>query len=245
MRKIVAIACACWCISVAPGAGFAQCEATVLLTERTFIRSGGKTYTNCAVHLEVNRAGFWVNGALEAPFVSFVDQLDDATRAFYRSTRAYRRAAQAGNDDRDALSAVALVEGAEVGRLVDILSTVTSAAELDSVRHIVFADTLIRDFVVDLHWSDHNHTAGYRSAPDSGLVGVGVLCSGWEGGHNPRDWDQYLHFLMSSFCDQIDRAKALEMLPPQDYFDAAVLGMSSASLFDKSRDHLIESLESY
>jgi len=229
-----------------PAPSVSQCSNRVALTDSTYIRCGGKTYSDCEVELEVNQSGFWLNKELIVPFVQLVDKLSDTEKNFYRSTNVYRRAAEFGATDRQGLVAAYKAELSAIDQLRELTAGVHSEDELQSRMPDVLADSLVYDFIADVIWAEDIGNVGYRSTNGGIFVVLGDLCgvsSG--GGPNFRDWDEYLPYLIETYCKQVESAKRLETVQTFGSFVAVFLGEMSGHMSYRSKAELLEELEKY
>ena len=95
-------------------------------------------------------------------------------------------------------------------------------------------------------WSKDIKEIGYKGYDSDTLVFLAELCGGSPGGgRNPRDWDEYLPYLMETFCKQVETAKRLETVQNYGSFLAVILGSGSGHAGYKSKAELFKELNKY
>ena len=227
-----------------PGSSAPQCSSRVTLTDSTYIYCEGRIYGDCEVELEVNNSGLWLNDELMDPFVQFVDHMHDSEKKFYRTTNVYRRAASFGADDRQGLIAASKAELSAIDRLRELTAGVHSRDELQNRMPEVLADSLVSDFVADVIWSEDLEIVGYRAVDCDSFVFLGELCGVSPGSvPNSRDWEEYLPYLLETFCKQLESAKRLETIRTYGCCVAVMMGNVSGATGARSKAELFEKLK--
>jgi hypothetical protein len=232
------------CLLAISGFAYGQCSLQVELSERAFFRSNGHTYTNEIIDLEVNHAGFWVNGQLSVPFVSTVDKLLEEQKGYLRSRQAYRAAALGGANDREALLRTLKASSAAIDKMHKLTSDVSNMTELNEIKGKVMADSLIGDFVSDITWSEEDSSYKYKTHEYNFWITVIQSCiSGDKTILAPTEELGEIESKVKVFCEKLEEVTRLEMQIEPGRFIGMSIDKGKAFLSNTNEARLLDSLE--
>jgi len=220
----------------------AQCERSISISERVFLRCNGKTYTNCIVHLIVNEKGLWVNGDLAKPFIPFVDRLSPTKLKFYRSRQYYLQKVESGKSDREALIATTLAELEAQRAFKKMTQDFQTEQEMQENRIEVLSDPLIADFISDIRWEGNVCRATYKPARHQPSV-VSIQSGFVDQRPNIRAWGEYLPYLIETNCKLLRTLSKMEQNPGPGRFEGYSIERGFGHFSTTSKDKLYEWLD--
>ena len=239
--RTAAIFAILWVLFLGGHPSFAQCSSRIVIPDSVYIGFNGEAFTNCTIELRVDSLGYWLNETLMVPFVPFVDSLSEENKENYRTTSFYRQAKITEKSDREGLIAATRAEAEYLTRLEDWGKQVQSKKDYEKYRDKIMSDPFIQQFVADLAWSEKVNGLQCKGRFYGIWFSVGAFC--WEPTKpipSSRKWEEYLPYLMETYCKQIENAKQVEQGTSPGIFIVQRLGRSAGHGSFKHRSDALE-----